>query len=642
MKKIIYSLLCLCALVWLFNSCASDDGGEAGNPDSGQDGSLSSNKEILAFNFIVEGEEYIVNYEGNMLTVELPALTDVTELAPEITISDKATIKPEVGVFQDFTNTVTYTVTAEDGTTKDYLVTVSLQDPSASNEIISFSFTNLAEGQASYTTYNRDPTDIDSLVYDVPYLSPLKELTSDIFIPDGATIAPASGETLDYRQPVKYTVTAQNGDQKEYLIFVENDLEEVKIEGFTGDSFIDKKPGDFISFNVNVVNPIQDSVKVSLFDYVAQSKVSLQVQSIENIDFRTNTITAQLPDTYTNSNYRLDVSIEHDNSDESDGFLLDKGIPNFVHVNADFKNPEYVSVENLLSPGNGFDAAIYIEKSRIDMYKFYLKQNGNEYLLDHRGHSAHFPEIYFNMISDLAAQGASTGSNYQFVIEIDGMKYEFPFINDKKEAIEVIPAGPPVITSINKNAVTKGETITISGENLHFETSNYDGTAHVSYLSLRHPSNAWLTFSIAGTSTSSNQITFTIPESVQSETYTISYQNNLGETVSVDPMVQTLTVNQPASEHPTLSITKAVLYLNDAKPLHKQVLVSFSNTIESSTTEDFVLESGAYEVSNYIINPSSVLSGQLSDEKANRVSNFSDGSIVVDGYKMYFTLTVEN
>lgn len=66
---------------------------------------------------------------GTNISVEVAHGTDVTALKPTIVISNDATISPKSGVAKDFTNAVTYTVTAEDGTTtKTYTVTVTVAD----------------------------------------------------------------------------------------------------------------------------------------------------------------------------------------------------------------------------------------------------------------------------------------------------------------------------------------------------------------------------------------------------------------------------------------------------------------------------------------------------------------------------------
>lgn len=47
-------------------------------------------------------------------------------LVPVIQVSDKASVSPASGTAQDFTDSVTYTVTAEDHSEQEYIVTVDV------------------------------------------------------------------------------------------------------------------------------------------------------------------------------------------------------------------------------------------------------------------------------------------------------------------------------------------------------------------------------------------------------------------------------------------------------------------------------------------------------------------------------------
>ncbi len=97
---------------------------------------LSSNAEILSF-VIAQAENPVpadlagVCADGNV-TVSYPygtiSASAKASLIPVITVSDGATITSESGVAQDFTNTVTYTVTAQDGTTKEWNVNLHQLD----------------------------------------------------------------------------------------------------------------------------------------------------------------------------------------------------------------------------------------------------------------------------------------------------------------------------------------------------------------------------------------------------------------------------------------------------------------------------------------------------------------------------------
>jgi hypothetical protein len=56
--------------------------------------------------------------------VVVPAATDVTKLAPTFTISPLAQAAPVSGTARDFTRPQTYSVTAQDGSSQVYTVTV--------------------------------------------------------------------------------------------------------------------------------------------------------------------------------------------------------------------------------------------------------------------------------------------------------------------------------------------------------------------------------------------------------------------------------------------------------------------------------------------------------------------------------------
>lgn len=89
---------------------------------------LSVEKNILSFNFNVGGELFKGKIDENLQHITITTFVDVTNISPEITISDSATISPLPAEKIDFTNEVNYTVTAEDGSTKIYTVQVIKQE----------------------------------------------------------------------------------------------------------------------------------------------------------------------------------------------------------------------------------------------------------------------------------------------------------------------------------------------------------------------------------------------------------------------------------------------------------------------------------------------------------------------------------
>ena len=81
-------------------------------------------KAITAFNFTGLSVTGTVNEASKTIALTVPYGTDVTALVPTI-IHTGASVSPNTGVAQNFTNPVEYTVTAADGSTQKYTVTLT-------------------------------------------------------------------------------------------------------------------------------------------------------------------------------------------------------------------------------------------------------------------------------------------------------------------------------------------------------------------------------------------------------------------------------------------------------------------------------------------------------------------------------------
>lgn len=93
-----------------------------------QTDSASSEKAILKFE-IPNQVNSTIDEENHKISVVMPAGTDLTKLTPAIQISAGAAINPESELTQDFTDPVTYTVTAEDGSEQAPLLWNQLKSP---------------------------------------------------------------------------------------------------------------------------------------------------------------------------------------------------------------------------------------------------------------------------------------------------------------------------------------------------------------------------------------------------------------------------------------------------------------------------------------------------------------------------------
>ncbi|MCT4615521.1 MAG: BspA family leucine-rich repeat surface protein [Marinifilaceae bacterium] len=92
----------------------------------------SSEKELLSFGFKLKDNSElsvinsdlagVINQQNRTVEFHLSDKISITNLKPYLSISNKATTSAIVA--SDFTNPVTYTITAEDGTTKDYTISI--------------------------------------------------------------------------------------------------------------------------------------------------------------------------------------------------------------------------------------------------------------------------------------------------------------------------------------------------------------------------------------------------------------------------------------------------------------------------------------------------------------------------------------
>ena len=151
---------------------------------------------------------------SNTVSVTVPFGTSVTNLAPTYTVSTLATGSPVSGTARNFTSAQTYTITAEDGSTKAYTVTVTvtIAPASSAKDILNCDFGAL--GQATIAGTN--------ITLTVPPNQNVTSLAPTFTISPLATISPASGSTQNFTNPVAYTVTAQNGTTQVYSVSVQS------------------------------------------------------------------------------------------------------------------------------------------------------------------------------------------------------------------------------------------------------------------------------------------------------------------------------------------------------------------------------------------------------------------------------------
>jgi hypothetical protein len=142
----------------------------------------------------------------NTITLELPHGTVLSSLTPTILISG-VSVSPDSGMSRNFSSAVSYTVTAEDLSTKQYIVTLSVAK-STTKQITSFEI-NDVHGNFAGTT----------ITLTLPHSTDLHTLTPTI-VHTGKTISPLSGAVHDFSAPVMYRVTAEDDSFQDYTVTV--------------------------------------------------------------------------------------------------------------------------------------------------------------------------------------------------------------------------------------------------------------------------------------------------------------------------------------------------------------------------------------------------------------------------------------
>jgi len=171
-------------------------------------------KSVGSFTFegLVPSVTGVVYEASGTIQVTVPYGTDVTALVPTIVHSGKD-ILPSGGTAQDFSAPVAYRITAEDGSTKDYNVQVTVASNTA-KQALEFKFNGLSPAVTGIIDEGNH-----AIAVTVPYGTDVTALVPT-FVHSGATVQPASGVAQNFAAPVQYTVTAADGTTSTYTVTV--------------------------------------------------------------------------------------------------------------------------------------------------------------------------------------------------------------------------------------------------------------------------------------------------------------------------------------------------------------------------------------------------------------------------------------
>lgn len=189
-------------------------------------------------NEIIEGE---IDQNSNEISLDLPSSFDFSSFDPEITISENATLTTNQVDEIDFESSLSYTVTSESGSAKNYTVRFNRIE-NDENQILFFDVSPDGESFLSGTIDH----DLNQILLEIPFNYDIRSLTVSAVLSPFAEIEPSLDLQFDFTKEISFEVHAENGEQRTYAIVI--DREEDQENYITSFSFPDEN-GGFIQAN---------------------------------------------------------------------------------------------------------------------------------------------------------------------------------------------------------------------------------------------------------------------------------------------------------------------------------------------------------------------------------------------------------
>ena len=209
-----------CLAVLLLVGCASPTSSPS-SPSPSSNPADSSAKSLVSFSLSTPSVA-TGTITGTAIAVTVPAATDVTSLVATFattgaSVKVGSTVQVSGTTPNDFTSPVSYLVTAQDGSTQNYSVTVTVTPPSSSDHSIG-TFKFLTPDATGTIT----GTDIAVTVPSGTVVTSLVATftTTGASVKVGSTVQVSGTTPNNFTSPVTYTVIAQDGSPQSYTVTV--------------------------------------------------------------------------------------------------------------------------------------------------------------------------------------------------------------------------------------------------------------------------------------------------------------------------------------------------------------------------------------------------------------------------------------
>jgi hypothetical protein len=356
---------------------------------------------------------------------------------------------------------------------------------SSAKEIESFEF--IIEGE----TYNAILTD-NEIAVEVPFGTDVSAASTDIVVPDEATIVPASGETVDLTQSVTYTVTAEDSSTIQYEVILTNSVVPISLEPIQG-------------------FPLSGPATVQRRSYIL----------VLGENFIVGSSSVEL--VHEGEALEMDIIIEQE---DRIGFTINEETPlgeNTLLVKSGGDVAEYPEklIVDFASPAiEGFSPAEVVIGGTFDITgNYFATETENQVSLS--GDSEIMLEVLSATKTSLSVKVPSEVVAGEYTVSVTSNGYQVFYNTEKIKVIN--DPDTPIITEFDNTSYKKGETITITGENLGKEGV----VSEIIFTRFTRGSDQTV---IAEVNAEGTTLTYLIPDSFDTGTYSVAVR--VGELTS--------------------------------------------------------------------------------------------------------------
>ncbi|MFO7873269.1 MAG: family 10 glycosylhydrolase [Bacteroidales bacterium] len=191
--------------------CEKDNGTDPDDNDNGNDTTEVDTLKIHAFYFheldpVVEAD---IDHEEREINAYVPRTANIANLPVTVEYTEGASLTPPSGYAYDFSDPLEFTLSKD----QESVVYTAYIDYSANddNELLSVSFPEL---------FREGDIEGNNVMLEVPFGTDLTEVLIEMEVSEYASVEPESGSIVDISSPLDIVVTAENGDENMYTLYI--------------------------------------------------------------------------------------------------------------------------------------------------------------------------------------------------------------------------------------------------------------------------------------------------------------------------------------------------------------------------------------------------------------------------------------